>query len=101
MIRNLQTSTRVGSWALGKAYLSLFLPLLALIGVFTAVIYYVEVRDTARVFEADVSADLALLEHHIAHDFESVASDLMILSEGHDLVALLENGRPTSELHLA
>jgi two-component sensor histidine kinase len=73
-------------------FLVVFLPLMFLIIVVTAMVYHTETVSKKTIVRASENNIVSLQMQIIASDFQSVVSDLMILSENHELKAFLESG---------
>ena len=81
---------KISLWTVLKRFLTIFLPLAALIGAITMVIYYIEARSERHIIETNEAHHIAMLPEPIISDFKSVVSDLIFLSEQHELQKILE-----------
>ena len=75
-----------------KLFLRIFLPLVALIVIITAAIYYAQMKSAAAVTERQEVNTIEFNKNEILHEFDSVVSDLMLLSENQHLHKYLEAG---------
>jgi len=84
--------SKTDSWGATKRFMIIFLPLIVLISGITMLVYYTEIKSAKSINEAHESNIISLTEQVITSDFESVVSDLMILSEMNELRKMLESG---------
>ena len=94
-------ASKVSSWDISKRFLIFFMPLAILIGIVTMVIYSVVVESEIEVVQNNELNRVELLTQILADDFTLVVSDLMILSEGAEMRALLESGEDLDRSSLA
>jgi PAS domain S-box-containing protein len=78
--------------AVGKRFLTIFLPIIFFIGVALLFIYRADLRAAGLVLNANETHTVNLHKKTIAGDFGSVISDLMFLSKNDELENLLNTG---------
>ncbi|HEC61399.1 MAG TPA: PAS domain S-box protein [bacterium] len=77
---------------LPKLFLRIFLPLVALIVIITAAIYYAQMKSAAAATERQEVNTIEFNKNEILREFDSVVSDLMLLSENQHLHKYLKAG---------
>ena len=77
--------------SVAKLYLFHILPALTTLAVITVLIYSYEFRSQRDLIKNDEANALALMEQAISNTFYSAVSDLMVLSDLHELKAFIEN----------
>jgi len=82
---------KVNLWSVVKRFLTIFLPLAALMGAIIMVVYYTEAKGEKTIIETNETHHIAVLPESIISDFRSVVSDLMFLSEQHELQRMFES----------
>ncbi|MBG1243653.1 ATP-binding protein [Nostoc sp. NZL] len=83
-------SPQIHSRILIKHFLTVFLPLSALVGVVIGAIYYQQVQTEKVVLETNELGKVDLQTKVISGDFHSVVSDLMVISKQNELQRVLE-----------
>ncbi len=83
-------SPQIHSRILIKHFLTVFLPLSALVGGIIATIYYQQVQTEKVVLETNELGKVDLQTKVISGDFHSVVSDLMVISKQNELQRILE-----------
>ncbi|MHC0065958.1 ATP-binding protein [Nostoc sp. UIC 10890] len=83
-------SPQIHSRILIKHFLTVFLPLSALVGGVIATIYYQQVQTEKVVLETNELGKVDLQTKVISGDFHSVISDLMVISKQNELQRILE-----------
>jgi len=86
-----QISLNVSLLDIIKLFMIIFLPLTVSMSSIAVSIYYVEVNNRRSIIGTNEAHHIHMLPKSIISDFESVVSDLMILSEQHELQRMLEN----------
>ena len=76
-----------------KRFLTVFLPLSILMSGIALVFYYTDLGTERTILEANEKNNVNIQKKIITGNFTSVVSDLMILSEQHELQRILENSR--------
>ncbi|MEH2353975.1 ATP-binding protein [Nostoc sp.] len=83
-------SPQIHSRVLIKNFLTVFLPLSALVGVIIATIYYQQVQTEKILLKTNELRKVDLQTKVISGDFHSVVSDLMVISKQNELQRILE-----------
>lgn len=83
-------SPQIHSQVLIKNFLTVFLPLSALVGVVIGTIYYQQVQTEQVLLKTNELRKVDLETKVISRDFHSVVSDLMVLSKQNELQKILE-----------
>lgn len=96
-----QIFLEIFSWEIVKRFLLVFMPLFIIIIAVTAAAYRFEAKSRISIAKANENNLVSLLMQTIANDFQSVVSDLMILSENQELRAFLKNGRAVHQRKLS
>ena len=86
-----ESSLPATSGAVLKKFLTIFIPVLLLLGGGVAVLYYVETMHESALLESKEVQSVDLLKETIVRDLESVVSDLMVLA-GHHALEIAEGG---------
>ncbi len=73
-----------------RRFLIIFLPLVVLVSVVLAVFYYIDVRAERKIIEAKAVHNIDLGMATIVGNLGSIVSDLLILSEQHELQIIIE-----------
>ncbi len=82
-----------------RRFIIIFLPLVALVSIVLAVFYYGDVRTERNIIEAEEIHNMDLGMAIIVRDLGSTVSDLLVLSEQHELQRVLgDDGERRSEL---
>jgi signal transduction histidine kinase len=93
---DISETSKTSRWAPVKSFLSVFLPFTALIIGVSILLYYVQVKGERVVVELRQKNSVALAEAAIADEFDSLVSDLMILSKNKHLQMFLQTGEHAS-----
>ncbi|MFN6481342.1 MULTISPECIES: ATP-binding protein [unclassified Nostoc] len=83
-------SPQIHSRVLIKNFLTVFLPLSALVGVVIGTIYYQQVQTEQVLFKTNELRKVDLQTKVISGDFHSVVSDLMVISKQNELERILD-----------
>ena len=83
-------SSKTNRWSIAKDFLKIFLPLSALIVGTSILIYYAQVRSERIIVESREKDSIALARKAIVKGFDSLVSDLIILSKNKQLQKFLQ-----------
>ncbi len=84
-----------------KQFLLIFLPSVIILSIAIAFIYFTEARNSRKLIKTSEINNIIHLQSMIKSDFKSVTSDLMVLSEDHDLLEFIEEATSLSKHHVA
>jgi signal transduction histidine kinase len=84
---------QVGTWAVVKRALIIFLPLALILAVITMIIYQMEVKTEKTLIENKEIGHIEQLKYTIFNDFDTITSDLMVTSTQLELERILENDK--------
>jgi len=96
-----ESTLRTGLGATVRRFLIVFLPLAALVGIVLALFYYADLRTAREIVKGKEIKSIDRGVNTIGDDLSSVVSDLLILSEQHELQRVLEGDEEERRTELA